>query len=99
MTLLKWANPKDPGDVLDYTIDISGVIDPDGANPNGDTIASVTWTVPTGLTKTSQVQNEGLAVIWLAGGTASRTYTLNMDAITAQGRTVNRDVQLEVAER
>jgi hypothetical protein len=98
-TVLSWPNPKDPGDVLDYTLDITKVIDPDAGSPTGDTIATVTWTVPSGLTKMSQLESGGKASVWLAGGTSGRIYTLNADCITVQGRTVNRDIQLMVAER
>ena len=95
---LEWPTAKDPGDLLDYSIDVGGVIDPT-ATPTGDTIATATWTVPSGLTKTAQVESGTVAVVWLAGGTAGRTYTLNVDVVSVQGRTVNRDVQLQVAER
>lgn len=98
MTCLKWPHAKDPGDVLDYSLDVGGVIDP-SAYPTGDTVATATWTVPPGLTKTSQLESGTLAVVWLAGGSPGSTYQLNVDVVSVQGRTVNRDCQLEVAER
>ena len=38
---------KDPNAKLDYRVDWSAWL-------NGDTVATVAWTVPTGLTKTSE---------------------------------------------
>lgn len=96
---------KDSNAVLDYSVcwkDWLGT----------DTIASVTWTVATGLTKDSQAVNSGavtidgvshpantVATAWLSGGTAGATYSVACRVVTAGGRTDERTFRVRVVER
>lgn len=91
--MLTWP-PKDPDDVLDYSLDFSAVLDEDA-----DTIDSVAWTIsPSGLTKDSQSEAAGIATVWLSGGAAATRYTIGCRLVTAGGRTYDRTVSLSVRQ-
>ena len=97
---------KDADAVLDYHMAWSDWL-------AGDTIASVVWTVPTGLVKNSQSINAGgpttidgvvhpsstLATVWLSGGVAGETYLVACRVVTAGGRTDERSFRVAVASR
>jgi len=83
---------KDPGEVLDYQVDWTTWL-------NSDTIATSTWTVPTGITKNSDTNTSTTATIWLSGGTVSTTYTLTNVITTAGGRTAERSIVISVQSR
>ena len=88
---LEW-DFKDPDEVLDYRVDWSARLD-------GDTIASSTWEVPTGLTKDSDTSDDDSTTIWLSGGTLGDNYTLVNRITTAGGRTFDQSVKLKVRTR
>jgi len=69
---------KDPGAILNYTEDWEDDL-------GVDTIASVVWTVPTGITKDSQSNTNTTASIVLSGGTAMNTYYVGCQITTAAG--------------
>lgn len=77
--------------MLDYSIDWEDWL-------GTDTIASVTWTVPTGLTKDSQSNTTTVATVWLSGGTADTLYAVECRIMTAGGRTQDKTVYLRVAQ-
>lgn len=83
---------KDPGATLDYNLDWSAWL-------NGDTITNVVWTVPAGLTKTTQSVANGVTTVWLAGGTLGQRYTVTCRVTTALGRTDERSFQLFIVQR
>ena len=94
IAVLRWPD-KDPADVLDYALDFTDFLaqsDPD------DTISSVIWTVPAGLTAGVQTVLGALAIAWLSGGTAGVNYAITCRMVTAGGRTIERNVQLYVRE-
>ena len=93
MSFPKWDD-KDPDDVLDYEIDWSTWLTASG----GDTISSSTWTVPTGITKTTDSHTTTTTTIWLSGGTAGTTYTLTNEIVTAGGRTKDQSVRVKVKD-
>lgn len=77
-----------------------------------DTIATVTWTVQSGLTKASQSVNSGtvvidgtsyaantVATVWLSGGTAGTEYTVACRITTTGGRTDERTFRVKVTQR
>ncbi len=88
---LRWL-PKDPFDVLDYTLDWSGHL------PGSDTIATATWVVPAGLVQDSTSNTGKQSTIWLSGGVAGQIYTISCRVITSVGRKLERSVSLPVAE-
>ena len=83
---------KAPTEVLDYTIDWETLL-------AGDTIATSTWSVDTGLTEDSESETTTLAIIWISGGTVDKQYTLTNTIVTAGGRTRVRSIAINVIER
>lgn len=83
---------KDPAAALDYAVDW-------GAWLGTDTIASVVWTVPAGLTLNAQSHTDTVATVWLAGGTTGQSYAVTCAVTTAAGRVDERTITLAVAER
>lgn len=71
---------KDPDEVLDYVRDWTALLD-------GDTIATSTWVVPTGITKNSDTHTATAATIWLSGGTLDTNYDVVNRITTTGGRT------------
>ena len=96
---------KDPADALDYALPWADWL-------AGDTLQTVTWTVPAGLTKDSQSVNlapvtvdgveyaaSTVATVWLSGGTPGEIYTITCRVVTAGGRTTERDFRVVVVNR
>ena len=83
---------KDPDAVLDYTRDWSPFL-------GTDTIATSTFTVPTGLTKVTETNNTTTATVWLSGGTAHSMYVVTNRITTAGGRTDDRSWLITVREK
>lgn len=93
---LTWAT-KDPGDVLDYTIDFS----PAFVGNQGDVIADLDVAIspaqPGDLTLSRASADGASAVLWLAGGQAGTTYTVTISVVANSGRTLSRSVLLPVS--
>lgn len=83
---------KDPAAELDYAVDWSAWL-------GEDQLSAVTWSVPAGLTKTSETIAGGLAVVWLKGGAAGQTYTVSCAVETGYGRKDERSFRVVVVER
>lgn len=83
---------KDPEAVLDYSVDWSDWL-------GEDTIASVDWTVPDGLTLESQTNSDTVATATLSGGTAATSYAVKCHVTTALGLEDERTVSLRVREK
>lgn len=60
---------KDPAETVLLSIDWTGELD-------GDSISTVVWTVPSGLTKVTQSHAAGIATVKVSGGTAGQTYEI-----------------------
>lgn len=88
---LTWP-AKDPDEVLDYSLDWS-------ARLAGDTISSVTWTVPAGLTRTSSQISGGTVTAFFSGGTEGETYPIGCRVVTAGGRTMDQTVKLKIKSK
>jgi hypothetical protein len=88
---------KDPGDVLDYGIDLTDAL----AGDPTDSAATVTVTIYPGNTGDLALQStstEGdLAVLWLSAGIAGTTYAVTVVIGTANGRIFSRTISLPVA--
>lgn len=104
---------KDPDNVEPYFIvwcDIDGTNDgstSDDGELQGATIATATWTVPTGITKASSNQNavtiagvsyaiNTVCTVWLSGGTAGTEYTLSCKITTSDSRTLDKSIVIPV---
>lgn len=83
---------KDPDAVLDYLIDWTAWLD-------GDTIATSTWTVETGLTKDSDSNTTTTTTIWVSGGTAGTNYEATNHIVTDGGREDDRTLTFIIRER
>lgn len=85
---------KDPQATLDYTLDwtIGGWL-------GTDTIASVLWTVPSGITQAAASNTTTSATIWLSGGTLLASYTITCRITTAAGRTDERSFRVIIKDR
>ncbi len=87
---------KDPGDVLDYEIDLSPAMD----GSEGDRLATVDVTIAPGgdggVTLSDSAADGMRVVLWLAGGQANVVYSVQIRVTTALGRTLSRAVLLPV---
>jgi hypothetical protein len=83
---------KDPGDGADYGRDWTDHLD------DGDTVASSTWVVATGLTGTSPELVGNVATIRLSGGTAGVEYKVTNHVVTTQGREFERSFIINVQD-
>ena len=104
---------KDPDAVEPYFVvwcDEDGTND-GSANDTGElqgaTISTVTWTVPTGITKSSDNKNavtiagvdygaNTVCTIWLSGGTANTDYDLACKITTDDSRTLEKTITVRV---
>jgi hypothetical protein len=93
--MLSWPS-KDPGDVLDYQLDIEPAL----VGNEGDTIDSVDVEVdpsqPGDLALDNVAADGYTVVIWLSGGQAGVTYNVTVRTTLASGRTLQRTVLLPV---
>jgi len=82
---------EDPDAIKDYTINWATYL-------GADTIATSTWTVPTGITKVSDTKTTTTTLVWLSGGTAGSSYSLINRITTAGGRTEDQILVIKVAD-
>jgi hypothetical protein len=88
---LQWP-PKDPAEVLDYSMDWK-------ARLATDTISTSTWTVPSGITKNTDSFAATATTIWLSAGVLGKTYILTNTIVTAGGRTMDQSVALTMVKK
>jgi len=84
---------KDPDAVLDYAFDWTDWL------ADSETISSHTVTVPSGLTKDSDSESDGVVTAWLSGGTAGTSYDVACKIVTSDGRTDERTIKVLVVQR
>lgn len=84
---------KDPDAVLDFGFNWEPWLD-------GDTLATSTWVVPTGITKDSDLLTAiGIATIWLSGGTLYEVYRVVNRITTAGGRENDRTLVIKMVSK
>jgi hypothetical protein len=92
---LNWPT-KDPGDVLDYILDIGPAV----VGNDGDGIATLSVTVspsdPGDLIVQSTTADGTRVVLWLSEGQAGTVYTITFSITTTNGRSLQRSVLLPV---
>jgi len=92
---LNWPT-KDPGDVLDYILDIGPAI----VGNDGDGIATASVSLapsnPGDLDLQSTTADGSRIVLWLSGGQAGTVYTITFVITTINGRVLHRSVLLPV---
>lgn len=79
---------KSPNADLDYTIDWTDWL-------AGDTIATSTWTLPSGITKDHDTSDATSATIWVSGGVVLFSYRLVNHITTAGGRVNDRSIIID----
>jgi hypothetical protein len=84
---------KDPDAELDYGFDLSDWL------ATGESLASVVWDVPTGLTNENEDLTATTAVVWLSGGTVGNVYQVSCEFTTDDSRVDERSFRIYVAER
>jgi hypothetical protein len=85
---------KDPDERLDYTEDWD-----DEYLAVGETISSVTYTVPSGITNYSTSNTTTTTTIWLSGGTHGQEYLVSTRITTSAGRIAERSIKIIVRNR
>jgi hypothetical protein len=92
---LSWPS-KDPGDVLDYQLDIEPAL----IGNDGDTINTVDITInpsqPGDLSLDNTVADGYKIVLWVSGGQTNVTYNVTVLVTLASGRTLQRTLLLPV---
>ena len=93
---LVWPT-KDPGDVLDYTLDLSAAL---AGDPTDQVVSIAVATVPGGgpgdLVAGRVVASGASAVVWFSAGIAGTTYAVQLSIGTLKGRVIGRTVLLPV---
>jgi hypothetical protein len=84
---------KNPSAIIDYAVDWTTWM------AAGDSLATVTWTVPSGITKVSDTTDGAKCIIWLSGGTVGQNYTLTCSIVTTDGRTDSRQIVIKVKQK
>lgn len=94
-SFLNWPT-KDPGDTLDYQIDIAPAL---VGNP-GDVIETIEISTspnnPGDLTVNSIAADGPRGIFWFSGGQTGTTYTITVLISTSSGRTIQRSILLPV---
>ena len=86
---------KDPGAVLDYSINWAG-----GYLQSGETLSSSIWTIfPADMTQNSASNAAGVTSITVSGGAVGQIYQLTNRITTSQGRTDERSITVRVEQR
>ena len=95
---LVWPS-KDPGDVLDYSLDISAALAGDATD---QVVTVAVATQPSGGASDLQVgrvvASGASAVVWLSSGVAGTIYAVQMAVGTLKGRLIGRTVLLPVQQ-
>jgi hypothetical protein len=92
---LNWP-AKDPGDVLDYILDIGPAIV--GNDSDGIAAATVSFSPanPGDIEVQSTTADGSRIILWLLGGQAGTVYTITFVITTVNGRSLQRSVLLPV---
>ena len=89
----RFTTPKDPSDVVPYSLDINADI------LSGDSVSSHTVTAETGLTVDSSSESAGVITGVFSGGTAGKNYDVTWQVVTTNGYTLNYSTIIRVANR
>lgn len=84
--------PKDPLEVLDYTMDWNQWL-------GLDVLAGVNWSVPSGIANAGNYSSQSTTTIWLVSGVSGVSYLVTCLVTTTGGRTGKRTIQINVGDR
>jgi hypothetical protein len=92
---LNWPT-KDPGDILDYILDISPAIV--GNDGDGIATAAVSFAPsnPGDIEIQSTTADGSRIILWVSGGQAGTVYTITFVITTVNGRSLQRSILLPV---
>ncbi len=91
---IRWPDPKDPNERIDFVVDWSKRIDRD------DSIASTTFTVTEGTVSAQTSTASGkLATVWLVGGQDGEVCPVLNRIVTVGGREMEQTILLEVMSK
>lgn len=91
--MLYWAN-KDPDDTVIRALDWSKFLT---SSLGVDTIVSVVWTVPIGMTKVSESVSTVYTIIKISGGVVGEHYVFQCRMTTAGGEQIDQSVTISIA--
>jgi len=83
---------KGQSSILDFSVDWTQWLD-------DDTLSSVVWTVPSGITKHDENNSSYIATIWLSGGTLGQSYDIVCSITTIAGRVDSRTITVIIRDR
>lgn len=84
---------KDPDANLDYVWNWAAWL------ADAETIDTVTWIVPDGITEGDTTKTDTTATIWLSGGTLGQSYEITCRITTNQGRIDDRTRRIRISDR
>jgi hypothetical protein len=85
---------QQPTDNLDYDIDCASLF-----NNQSDSVASVTANVsPAGLSVAALVSDTNTVKLWVTGGVANTTYSVEFQVTTTQGRIKEDEFEVIIEE-
>lgn len=83
---------KDPDSTEDFPFNWAPELD-------GDTIDTVAWSLPDGLTQVSTSNTTTVATIFVSGGSEGMTYRIRCRITTVGGRTWDKTANVKVCEK
>jgi hypothetical protein len=83
---------KDPDEILIFGINWGDYLDT-------DTILTSSWIVPAGVSQVNNAFTDTLATIKLSGGTLGQVYRITNRITTSDGETVDKSLDIEIAEK
>jgi hypothetical protein len=85
---------KDPNANLDYVVDWTAWL-----AQTGDSIQTVLWVVPSGITVTAQLHTTKTATVWLSGGSVGKTYRITCRITTVAGRVEDHSFNIVMEDK
>jgi hypothetical protein len=92
---LNWPT-KDPGDVLDYILDIGPAIVGNDADSIATLGVTISPSLPGDLTTQSMTTDGSQIILWLSNGQAGTVYNITFSITTVNGRALQRTIMLPV---
>lgn len=92
---LNWPT-KDPGDILDYILDIGPAIVGNDGDGIGTLSVNLSPSNPGDLVLQSTTADGSRIILWLSEGQAGTIYTITFSITTINGRSLQRSVLLPV---
>lgn len=83
-----------PNEQIDYRIDWGPVL----VAHQDESITSVVWTKPDGITADTESNGPTQTTLWLTGGTLGKTYHFSCRILTNWGRTHDQSVSIKIIQ-